>query len=151
MTDQERRESKRWEHEGVMFLIYRNGRFLLEERIRPDSAHLGYTIIPGGTVEEGESHEQAFIRELEEEYGIKPVSYHSLGTFENVSLGGKHFLITAYLILNFEGELTNREPEKCRLRWVSLEKAESTLPLVSSKFVLLKGRQVLNEQEPSRG
>lgn len=151
MTNQEQKETKRWEYEGVMFLIYRNGEFLFEERIMSDSSLLGYTIIPGGTVEQGESHEQAFIREVEEEYGIKLVNYHPLGTFENVTLGGKHFLTTAYLVLDYEGEIVNREPEKCRLRWVPLEKADETLPLVSSKFVLLKARQFLNEEGLSRG
>lgn len=133
-----------------MFLIYKDGKILLEERTRADSSHLGYTIIPAGTVEHGESHEEAFIRETEEEFGIKPLKYHSLGTFENVSLGRKHYLITAYLVLDYEGEVVNREPEKCRLRWIPLEKAEGVLPLASSKFVLLKAGRILNEAGQSR-
>jgi len=144
MTDAERGERKRWQKEGVVFLIYEEGRVLLEERTRPDSGHYGYIIIPGGNVERGETKEEAFLREVEEELGIKPTSYRHLDSFENMTLSRNHYLLHAFLVTDFDGEVVNREPERCNMIWVPLKEAESLLRLGSSRLVLFKAKPVIS-------
>ena len=60
---------------GVFFLVFEKDKVLLEKRIKPGKAYFGYTIIPGGGVEDGESYEEAMIREAGEELGIKPTKF----------------------------------------------------------------------------
>lgn len=98
----ERKEIKHYDHEGVMFLLYKDGKFLIEERIRKDSAHLGYYTIPAGTLENNEKPEETLLRELEEEQGIKATETTFVDRFESMTFGGKHYLMHAYLITNFE-------------------------------------------------
>ncbi len=53
----------------VAGILWRSHEFLAAQR--PEGkAHAGYWEFPGGKVEEGESLEQALVRELEEEIGI---------------------------------------------------------------------------------
>src|SRR2546422_4657903 len=54
----------------VAAIICREGKFLITRR--PDNVHLaGLWEFPGGKVEPEESLEQALVRELEEEIGVK--------------------------------------------------------------------------------
>lgn len=127
----------------VMFLIYKDGKFLVEERIREDSSHKGFFIIPAGHVDEGETPEQTVLREPNEEHGITPTDYVLLDTFENMSLGGDFLLVHAYLIKNYVGEVTNKEPEKCKLHWMNFEEANQKMVLASSRLVLFKAKEEL--------
>ena len=51
----------------VLRLIHKNGRYLLQDRIKNDWK--GYTL-PGGHIEPGESIVDAVIREMQEETGL---------------------------------------------------------------------------------
>ena len=51
----------------VLCLIHKNGRYLLQDRIKNDWK--GYTL-PGGHIEPGESIVDAVIREMQEETGL---------------------------------------------------------------------------------
>ena len=56
---------------GVIFLIEYKGRFLLEQR-DDNSKHDKWSwVLPGGKRDEGEDTLQTFIREAEEEFGLK--------------------------------------------------------------------------------
>jgi 8-oxo-dGTP pyrophosphatase MutT (NUDIX family) len=74
----------RW---GVVAVIVRDGRLLIIKR----SQHVlapGMYCFPGGGIEPGETHEQALIRELDEELGCKIRPLRRL--WENVSSWGVH-------------------------------------------------------------
>ncbi len=134
-----RAERRKTDGTVVMFLIHKDGKFLVEERIRENSSHRGFFIIPAGHVDEGETPEQTVLREPNEEHGITPTDYVLLDTFENMSLGGDFLLVHAYLITNYVGEVTNKEPEKCKLHWMNFEEAKEKMVLGSSRLVLFKG------------
>lgn len=144
MTDSpERREQGRWEKEIVIFCVYKDGMVLLEERPEDDPGYEGYIIFPGGKCEEGESVEQVLIREMSEELGSRPLSWVHLDTFENITLNGNHYLNHACLVLEFEGEIQNKEPHKGKQRWVPIEEAGDLLKLVSSRFILFKAKEII--------
>jgi len=137
MPKQEAREIKTpSEVQGVIFLVYKDGKFLVEEVTRKDSGSYGHIRIPGGAIEKGETAEEAMKREAKEELGIDVKSYIFLDTFEDVTLGGDYYIFNAFLILDYQGELRNQEPEKSNIYWLQIQEAWATLKLSSSRYVL---------------
>lgn len=93
-----------------VIVIQRNGLFLAVGR-RGDPRALGF---PGGKLEPGESPEQAAVRELEEETGLKvPVSALS-PLYVGVDDTGN--VCAAFVASSFEGQATSREG--LRVGWV---------------------------------
>lgn len=103
-------------------IIVRNKKILLE---RDNVWHL-----PGGRVNENEDLEEAFIRELQEEIGIKvidPKLYRAI-IFSN-PVGRKKFALI-YECDEFEGEPFAAQPEEVKeLKWATLEEVKE-LPLI---------------------
>jgi 8-oxo-dGTP diphosphatase len=146
----ERKEKNSYEYEGVIFLVYKDGKFLIEERTRNDSAHFGYFTIPAGTMEQNELPEDALLRELSEEQGIRATETTLIDSFESMTFGGKHYLMHAYLITKYEGELENKEQEKCKLHWVTPKEADNLLCIASSRLILFKSLAIINKEEHSK-
>ena len=129
-----------------MFVLYKDGKFLLEERINPKKSYYGYTKVPAGKVEDGESHQAALAREIKEELGVKALEIVLLDSFENVTNIGVHHLVHAYLVQRFEGEVENREPKNSNLIWLSYKKAMEKARFADSKYVLFLAERRLNEE-----
>ncbi len=55
--------------QAIIFLIYKDGKILLERKLNPGKSYSGRIVIPGGKVEvdQNETPEQAVIREMKEE------------------------------------------------------------------------------------
>jgi len=145
MAGKERKE-KRWQKEGVIFLVYKNGKILVEQRPDEDSGFGGYKIIPGGKLIQGESVEGALVRESEEELGIIPLTFVYLDSFEHVTLHNNHYLSHAFLITEYEGQVRNIEPEKGVHEWITLSEAEKELKLGASKLVLYKAKEAIFQE-----
>lgn len=125
------------ERKGVMFLIYKDGKFLIENRTNPDKTYYGYSIIPGGKVDKdgGETFEDAVSRELLEECGITNVKMILLDTFLHVTMSNQLYRTSACLITEFEGEVENKEGKSEQV-WVDIDKAQDRLPFADSKYVI---------------
>jgi 8-oxo-dGTP pyrophosphatase MutT (NUDIX family) len=82
----------------------------------------GFTIVPGGSVKNGETQEEAMIREAGEEYGVIPTVYKKLGVVHNRSSVGSLDFRHVFLVTEWEGELSNRENRNEHLE-ASLEEA----------------------------
>lgn len=131
--------------EGVYFIVYNNGQVLLEERLQPEKAYYGYTIIPGGRVESEneENHLTAVKREVKEECGVIPTNIIKLDDFFTITLSKHFFHTSAYLITEYDGGVRNVEG-KSRHVWVDIDKASELLPFVDSKYSILLARLYLN-------
>jgi 8-oxo-dGTP diphosphatase len=64
-------------------IIIKDGQILLMRRVKPN---LEYYIFPGGGVEEGETIEEALIREVDEELSLDVVKYEHLFSLKNISM-----------------------------------------------------------------
>lgn len=144
MLQPERGEIKKpGETEGVIFLLYKDGKFLVEEVTRVESGFYRHLRIPGGKIEQGESPEEAMKREVEEELGVSPKSFIELDAFEDVTLSGNYYVFHAFLVLDYDGEVKNREPEKSNLYWLPVDEAWDSLKLASSRYVLCLSEKVI--------
>jgi 8-oxo-dGTP diphosphatase len=91
---------------GVGGVVVRDGRVLLIRRGKEPL--YGRWLVPGGTVELGETLEQALVREMREETGLAVEPLELLTVFERIQReGGRvayHFVIVDYLCRCAPGE-----------------------------------------------
>ena len=91
-----RRKKKPIPHYSIVAAaIRKNGRYLLGKR-PPESMLGGLWEFPGGKVEDGETHEEALMRELQEELAIE-IKVHS--HLVSVDHAYSHFSITLHVYL----------------------------------------------------
>jgi len=97
-------------------LIDRDGRLLVQQR--PEGKPMaGLWEFPGGKIEQGETPEEALIRELREELGIDTfAACLAPATFASEALGDRHLLLLLYICRKWRG--TPRPLEGGALRWV---------------------------------
>ncbi len=143
---QEFKEKPTPTREAVMFLIYQNGKLLFERRKDPNQSYFGYTIIPGGKVEKGESPEEAMRREIKEEKDVDVKRFILLDSFEDISPHHHHYLVHAYLILGVEGEIRNNE-NKADNVWVSLTEAWTHARFANNRYALTLARAKIITEE----
>jgi mutator protein MutT len=91
---------------GVGGVVVREGRVLLIRRGKEPL--LGRWVVPGGTVELGETLESALVREMEEETGLLVEPLEVLTVFDRIERDGErvvyHFVIVDYLCRWLSGE-----------------------------------------------
>jgi 8-oxo-dGTP diphosphatase len=91
---------------GVGGVLIRDGKVLLIRRGKPPL--YGRWVVPGGTVELGESLEQALVREMREETGLEVVPLEILTVFDRIERDGDrvvyHYVIVDYLCRWLGGE-----------------------------------------------
>ncbi len=91
---------------GVGGVLVHGGRVLLIRRGKPPL--LGRWVVPGGTVELGESLEQALVREMLEETGLAVEPVELLTVFDRIEREGErvvyHYVIVDYLCRLVAGE-----------------------------------------------
>lgn len=91
---------------GVGGVVVHDGRVLLIRRGKEPL--YGRWVVPGGTVELGESLERALVRELREETGLEVEPVELLTVFDRIERDGErvvyHFVIVDYLCRLLAGE-----------------------------------------------
>ena len=103
--------------------------FLLRQNTPFFSGHYG---LPGGKVDPHESPAHALIREMHEELGItitqKNLQFAHCLAFKSET--NTEIVALIFNIIDWQGELTNKEPNKCtELAWFSPEKLpENVIP-----------------------
>lgn len=96
----------------VLCLIHKNGRYLLQDRIKNDWK--GYTL-PGGHIEPGESIVDAVIREMQEETGLT-ISHPRLCGVKQFPLEEGRYIVFLFETEEFEGDL--RSSEEGTMHWI---------------------------------
>ena len=90
----------------VAAVIERAGRILVCRR-RADQPHAGKWEFPGGKVEPGETPEQALVRELEEELGIRAQAGPEITRYQFAYPGKDPILLVFFSVTAFSGEPRN--------------------------------------------
>jgi len=91
----------------------------------------------GGHCEEGETIEEALVRELKEELGIHPTRYEKLGMFTEQNpekYGEAQYYIFA--VYEWAGELENLGDEHQSIQWFKVNELQS-INLASTKYLEL--------------
>jgi len=92
---------------GVGAVLIHEGKVLLIQRAKEPLR--GRWIIPGGTVEVGETLEEALVREVAEETGLTVTPGHLLGVFDRIERRDGavdfHYVIVDYLCRYVSGDL----------------------------------------------
>jgi hypothetical protein len=127
----EMREKRLPEREGVLFLIYRNGKVLLEERLHPEKAYFGYTIIPGGKFDKDK-----------EECGVDITEMFLLDNYLQTTITNHLYSVSVYLITDYDGEITNPEGKSKHI-WIDINKASEHLLFADSRYNILLAKQQL--------
>jgi len=96
------------EKHGVIFALFDGEKIFLEKRIERSDRLFGYTIVPGGGLEKGETVEEALIREVVEEFGVRPIKYIKLGDVFNSDIGVLN-VGHVYIVTEWKGEIDNPE------------------------------------------
>ena len=107
---------------SVVFAVLKDDKILLQERIEKGTYLSGFTIIPGGRIEKGESIVQALERELKEECGCILRTAEYVKSYVDVEDGfekERHL----FVITGFSGDVVNCEKEKSRHVWALFEEA----------------------------
>ena len=98
---------------GAFALILREGQILMIKRgIKP---HRGYWCPPGGVRDEGESLEEAAVREVKEETGLDVEVMETLGQVVGPITGSP---LTVFLCTPIGGSLSPAPPETTEAMWV---------------------------------
>ncbi|MDA7982428.1 MAG: (deoxy)nucleoside triphosphate pyrophosphohydrolase, partial [Alphaproteobacteria bacterium] len=119
---------------SALALFDADGRVLLQRR--PDGREMsGFWEFPGGKVQEGETPEEALVREIGEELGLSLVlSCLSPFSFVSYSRGGGHFLILLYVCREWGGVPRGLEGQETR--WVRLSEARDLRLLPANDSLL---------------
>ena len=101
----------------VAAVIERDGRILIAQRKRAGQHPLKWEF-PGGKVEPGEIPENALVRELEEELGIRARIGDEIGRYEFQYEGRWPIMLMFYRVVEFSGEPKNLDFEQ--ILWAPL-------------------------------
>ncbi|GKX41187.1 8-oxo-dGTP diphosphatase MutT [Pectobacterium carotovorum] len=101
---------------------------------RPDGVHMaGMWEFPGGKVEEGETPEQALIRELHEETGIEASAPQALNE-KTFSTPERIITLHFFLVETWQGEPYGREGQESR--WVNVDELrEEEFPPANAEMI----------------
>ncbi len=102
--------------EGVVAIIERAGRYLMIRR--PDDIRAGgYWCFVGGAIEDGESQEQALVREVREEVGLEVAPGEKV--WECLSIY-KEWVLHCWTVYDSGGEVQADPREVAEHRWLTV-------------------------------
>lgn len=136
-----RAEQPKTKKDGVIFALVRDGNIYLQERKEPGDPYDGYTIVPGGGIEEGETSIYTLEREVLEELGVKITDGDLIGS---VFFDGTTKAV--FLVKGWEGEVQNKEPDRCNVLLLPFEKAKEVCKHQATHVILDMVQKKLSEK-----
>lgn len=123
--------------QAVVFMLVRDGKLLVEKR-RKDKKHLpGVVVIPGGSIEEGETPEQAVKREVEEELGVTPTAMAYLCTLRQRK--ESDVLLHFYTVNAWTGNISVKEAVD--VSWIGLDE-EGLIDVAAGRVAVREYRRL---------
>lgn len=113
-------------------------------------AHRDGWRLPKGTIDRGETPEQAAVREVREEGGVMGKIIAELGPIKFFyQMNGKRYLKTVdfYLMAYVSGDPKDHDHEVQEARWFPLAE-EARLAFQTERSLILRARRVLGEAAP---
>jgi ADP-ribose pyrophosphatase YjhB (NUDIX family) len=104
--------------------------------------------LPKGHIEDGETPEEAAVREVEEETGIIGRVVAPLGTIDFWFVAEDrrvHKTVHHYLMRALGGELSDSDVEVAEVAWVPLHELESRLAYADERRLIRRAAQLLEE------
>ncbi|ULL16378.1 NUDIX hydrolase [Paenibacillus sp. H1-7] len=106
----------------VACVAVRDGHIVLMEKLIPSYFNYKQLAPPGGGPELHETLEEACIREMDEETGLKINCPVLKGVVSYINHGNNDHAVTFFFVTDeVQGELITKEPEKHVPRWVEIE------------------------------
>ena len=106
---------------AVSIAVFRDGKALIATRTKPPAA--GLWSLPGGLVELGETLEEAALRELDEEVGVRARIVGFNRHVERIERDAQGRVERHFVLVNFVGEWISGEPqtgpEAGEVRWIA--------------------------------
>jgi 8-oxo-dGTP diphosphatase len=121
---------------GVGAMVFDNDRRVFLSRRGPVARNeRGTWEFPGGMVEFGERLEEALLRELYEEYGIRIRLNRLLGVFDHlVPAERQHWVSVTFIARHVSGTAKIREPDRCsEIGWFAIESLPAPLSLITQQ------------------
>lgn len=112
--------------QGVAMVIEKDGRYLMGRRSAHKKSAPGYWCAIAGKIEDGETQEEAVVREVREEVGLDVTPVAWLCSFDTHD-GGAHIHWWTTRIIGGEASLNN--DENSELAWVTLAEMERLTPI----------------------
>lgn len=104
--------------------------------------------LPKGHIEQGETAEQAAVREVEEETGIIGRVVAPLGTIDFWFVAEDrrvHKTVHHFLMQATGGELSDRDVEVAEVAWVPLDELESRLAYADERRLIRRATELLED------
>lgn len=133
----------------VNAVLLRGNEILLARRSPQRKAYGGLWSFPGGHVEVGETFEEALVRESQEEIGILPTAYTTLGTIADPATPpASPATYHMYAVTSWEGgEPAIVDDEHTALEWFALAAAIELSELALEEYRLLFRKLMLNRNQ----
>lgn len=130
---------------AIIFVIFDGQKIQLEERIEASDKYFGYTLIPGGKLEPGDTLESGLKREIREEYGINVVKSEELGVIQSMSENGVNKFKHVFLVSKWEGNLSNPEKRNVHIEATFQEARKICKHPISQKILDLVESKLLGQ------
>ncbi len=125
---------------SVSAFIPWQGKALIVKRAKDDSFLPGYWEQVGGKVDPGESHEDALIREVQEEAGITVTPVRSYNQFEYTHFDGRRMCEYTYICNLVSDPTITLSFEHQDFMWVDLQGLEHVSPVTDEmRSIIEKG------------
>jgi 8-oxo-dGTP pyrophosphatase MutT (NUDIX family) len=112
-------------------------------------------VLPKGLVAKNESYEQAAVREVSEETGVKVKLVSSLGEPEKyvyMARGVRVFKRVYYFLMEYEsGTIADHDHEMEDVRWVSIDESLELLAYDGAKRMVRQAREVITSESSATG
>ncbi len=111
------KDAERTTGEGIVAIIERAGRYLMIRR--PDDIRAGgYWCFVGGAIEDGESQEQALVREVREEVGLEVAPGEKVWECLSIYM---EWVLHCWTVRDSDGEVQADPREVAEHRWLTVD------------------------------